>query len=152
MCTTCQNYGKLFPIFPRECTECKSCLSRTWKMLTLEHLAPANIWSPALQTQVELRIQCLQLEKLKSNNSSLRKDLFEYRQELDNHGNKTKEATKETLGKWSSVCEALRDNLKTAAARNAEQENSIEVLKQELADLKVKAAKNDEAIKKLRNE
>ena len=53
------------------------------------------------------------------------------------------------MGKWSAECEALRDNLKAAAARNAQQEQSIEVLKQELADLKVKAAKKGEAIKNM---
>ena len=37
----------------------------------------------------------------------------------------------------------------TAAARNAEQEQSIEVFKQELAHLKVKVAKKGEAIKNI---
>ena len=50
------------------------------------------------------------------------------------------------MGKWSAECEAFRDKLKAAAARNAEQEQSIEILKQELADLKVKVAKKVEAI------
>ena len=121
-------------------------LSRTRKVSTLEHLAPATIRSPALQTCVELQNQCLQLEKLKSTNSSLQKDLVELRQELDNYCNKTKEATKEVLGKWSAQCKALRDKLKSAAARNAEQGQSIEVLKQELADLKAKVAKKGAAI------
>ena len=67
---------------------------------------------------------------------------------LDNPCNKTKEATKEVLGKWSAECEALRYNLKAAAARNAEQEPTIEVLKQELANLKVKTAKMGKAIEK----
>ena len=47
---------------------------------------------------------------------------------------------------------ALRDNLKAAAARNGEQEQSIEVLKQELTDLKVKAATNGKVIKNGENE
>ena len=46
-------------------------------------------------------------------------------------------------------CEALRDNLKAAAARNAEQEQFIGVLKQDMADLKIKAAKKGEASKKM---
>ena len=50
---------------------------------------------------------------------------------------------------WSAECEALRDNLKAAAARNGEQEQCTEVLKLELADLKVKVAKKSEAIKKM---
>ena len=118
----------------------ESCLSGTRKVSTLEHRAPANIWSRALQTEVELQNQCLKFEKLKSTNSSLQKDLVELRQEPDNYCNKTREATKEVLGKWSAECEALRDNLKAASTRTAEQELSIEVLKQELADLKVKFA------------
>ena len=61
----------------------------------------------------------------------------------------TKEATKEVLGKLSTEFEALRDNLEAAADRNAEQEQSIEVLKQELADLKVKAAMKGEAIENM---
>ena len=98
---------------------------------------------------MELQNQCLQLEKLKSTNSSLQKDLVELRQELDNYCNKTKEATKEVVGKWRAKCEALRDNLKAAAARNAEQDKSIEIFKQELANLKVKAAKKGEAIENM---
>ena len=47
---------------------------RTQKVSTLEHLAPANIRSRALQNEVELQNQCLQLEKLKSTNSSLQND------------------------------------------------------------------------------
>ena len=83
---------------------------------------------------------------MKSTNSSLQKDLVELRQELDNYCKQTKKTTKEVLGKWSADCEALPDNLKAIAARNAEQEQSIEVLKQELADLKAKVAKKGEAI------
>ena len=45
------------------------------------------------------------------------------------------------MSRWSAECEALLDNLLAAAARIAEQEESIKVLKQELADLKVRAAK-----------
>ena len=126
----------------------KSCLSRTRKVSTLEHLAPANIRSRALQTEVELQNQCLQLEKLKSTNSSLQKDLIELRQQLDNYCNKTKEATEVVLGKWSAKCEVLRDNLKAAAARNAEQD-STEVLKQDLANLKAKADNKGKAIENM---
>ena len=123
---------------------------RTQKVSTLEHLAPANIRSRALQNEVELQNQCLQLEKLKSTNYSLQNDdLVEFRQELDNHFKKAKETTKEVLGKWSAECESLRDNIEAAAARNAKQELSIELLKQELADLKVKAAMKCKAIDKL---
>ena len=53
------------------------------------------------------------------------------------------------MGKWSAECEALRDSLKAAAAGNGEREQSIEVLKQELADLKVKVAKKGEAIENM---
>ena len=63
---------------------------------------------------------------------------------MDNYCNKNKEATNEDLGKWSPDCEALRDNLEAAPARNNEQEQSIDVLKQELADLKVQVAKKGE--------
>ena len=123
---------------------------RTQKVSTLEHLAPATIRSRALQNEVELQNQCLQLEKLKNTNTSLQNDdLVELRQDMDNHFKKAKEATKEVLGKWSAECEALRDNIEAAAARNAKQELSIELLKQELADLRVKAAKKCEAIDKL---
>ena len=124
-------------------------LPRTRKISTLEYLAPANIRSPALQTCVELQNQCLQLEKLKSTNSSLQKDLVGLRQELDNYCNKTKEATKEVLGKRSAQCKALRDKLKSAADRNDEQGQSIEVLKQELADLKVKVIRKGEVIQNI---
>ena len=58
-------------------------------------------------------------------------------------------ATKEVLGKWSAECEALRGNLKAAAARNAEQKQSNEVLKQELADLEVKVAKKGKTIENI---
>ena len=61
---------------------------------------------------------------------------------------KRQQKKKEIVGKWSAQCEALRNNLK-AAARNADQEQNIEVLKQELADLKVEAAKKDETIKQM---
>ena len=86
------------------------------------------------------------MEELKSTNSSLQEDLVDLRQELHNHCNRTKEESKEVLGKWNAKCEALRDNLKEAAARNAEQVQSIKVLQQELADLKAKAAKKREDI------
>ena len=68
----------------------ESCLSRTRKVSTLELLAPANIRSRALQTEVELQSQCAQLEKLKSTNSLLQKDLVELRQKLDRHCDKAK--------------------------------------------------------------
>ena len=66
------------------------CLARTRKVSMLEHLAPANLRSRALQTEVELQNQCLQLKKLKTTNSSLQKDLVELRQELDIYCKKTK--------------------------------------------------------------
>ena len=128
----------------------ESCLSRTRKVSTLELLAPANIRSRALQTEVELQNQCAQLEKLKSTNSLLQKDLVELRQKLEKHCDKAKEATREALGKQSAECEALRDNLKAAAARNAEQEQPIDLLKQELADLKVNADKKAKPWRKWR--
>ena len=126
-----------------------SCLSRTWKLSSLKHLAPDNVRSRALQTEVELQYHCLQLMKLKSTTSSLQKNLIMLEQELDNYCSKTKVATKEVLGKWRAKFEALQDNLKAAEARNAEQEQLIEVLKQELADLNVKAAKKGEATNKM---
>ena len=83
----------------------QSCLSRTWKVSTLEHLAPANIRSRALQAEVELQNQCLQLENMKSINSSLQKDLIELWLELDNYCNKTREATKKF---WSNGAPCVR--------------------------------------------
>ena len=80
------------------------------------------------------------------------RDLAELRQKLDKHCDKAKEATREALGKLSAECEALRYNLKAAAARNAEQEQSIDLLKQELADLKVNADKKSEAMEKMEKE
>ena len=130
----------------------ESCLSRTRKLSRLELLAPANIRSRALQTEVELQIQCAQLEKLKSTNSLLQKDLVELRQKLDKHCDKAKEVTREALRKLSAQCEALRDNLKAAAARNGEQEQSIDLLKQELADLKVNTDKKNKAMEKMEKE
>ena len=130
----------------------ESCLSRTRKVSRLELLAPANIRSRALQTEVELQNQCAQLEKLKSTNSLLQKDLVELQQKLDKHCDKAEEATREALGKLSAEYEALRDNLKAAAARIAEQEMSIYLLKQELADLKVNTDKKSEALEKMEKE
>ena len=75
----------------------ESCPSRTQKVSTLEFLAPANIWSRALQTEVELQNQCAQLEKLKSTSSLLQKNLVELRQKLDKHCDKAKESTREAL-------------------------------------------------------
>ena len=121
-------------------------------MSTLELLAPANIRSRALQTKVELQKQCAQLEKLKNTNSLLQKDLVELQEKLDKHCDNAKEATKEALGKLSAECEALSDNLKAAAARNAKQEQSIDLLKQELADLKVNTEKKSEAMEKMAKE
>ena len=86
---------------------------------------------------------------MKSTNSLLQKDLVELRQKLDRHYDKAKEATREALGKLSAECGALRDNLKAAAARNAEQEQSIDLLKQELTDLKVNTDKKSEALEKM---
>ena len=76
----------------------------------------------------------------------------ELRQKLDKLRDTAKEATREALGKLSAECEALRDNLKAAAARIAEQEQSIDSLKQELADLKVNTDKKSEAMEKLEKE
>ena len=69
---------------------------------------------------------------------------------MANYCNKNKEARKEDFGEWSPDCEALQDNLEAAPARNAEHEQSIDVLKQELADLKVQIAKKGEAIKNMK--
>ena len=68
----------------------ESCLSWTRKVSTLELLAPANIRSRALQTEVELQNECKQLKKLKSTNSLLQNDPVELQQKLDKHCNKAK--------------------------------------------------------------
>ena len=47
------------------------------------------------------------------------------------------------MGKLSVACEALRDYLKTAASRNVDQEKSIELLKQELADFEINVTKKE---------
>ena len=141
--------GKVFSEISPRVYRVESCLLRTRKVSTLEDLAPANIRSRAIQTEVEPQNQCSQLEKLKSTNYSLQKDVVELRQDLDKFCIKTMEATKEVLVKCSNECEALRDNLKRAAARNAEQEQSNEVVKQELAGLKVKTVKKGKAIEKM---
>ena len=65
---------------------------------------------------------------------------------MDNYCKKTKEATNELLGKWIIKCEAFQDKLKAVAAINAAQEQFSEVLKQELADLKLYATKKDGSI------
>ena len=57
----------------------ESYLSHTRKVSTLKRLTPANIRSRALQTEVELQNQCSRLGKLRSDNSSLQKDLVELR-------------------------------------------------------------------------
>ena len=59
---------------------------------------------------------------------------------------------KRSIGKLSAECEALRDNLKAAAARYAEQEQSIDLLKQKFADLKVNTNKKSEAMEKMEKE
>ena len=89
---------------------------------------------------------------MKSTNSLLQKDLVELRQKLDRHCDKAKEATREALGQLSAESGALRDNLKAAAARNAKKEQSIDLLKQELADLKVNTDKKSEALEKMEKE
>ena len=114
-------------------------------MSTLELLAPANIRSHALKTEVELQNQCPQLEKLKSTNSSLQEDRVQPGQKLNNHCDMNKEATKEVMG---AKREALQDNFEAATAKNVVQEQSINVLKQEFANIKVIAAKKGEGIKK----
>ena len=82
----------------------------------------ANIRSRCPQIEMELQNHCSHLEKLKSTNSLLQKDPVELRQKLDNHFDNAKEAiTEKALGKLSVKCETLRDNLRAAADRNAEQ-------------------------------
>ena len=63
-------------------------------MTELELLAPANICSRALPTQVELQNQCSHLVKLKSTNSSLQKDIDEFSKKLNNPCDKAREAKK----------------------------------------------------------
>ena len=99
----------------------ESCLSRTRKVSTLELLAPAKIRYLS--------------------NSLPQKYLTEFQQKLDSHCEKAKVQQKKALDKRSANCEAHQDNLKTQAARNAEQEQSIFLFKQEMADFKVNAAK-----------
>ena len=62
---------------------------------------------------------------------------------------KAKEATKEAIGKMIAEYEALRDSLKSAAARHAKQEKSINLLEQELCNFKINAAIKREATAKL---
>ena len=119
----------------------ESCLSRTRKVSTLELLAPANIGSRALQTEVELQNQCAQLEKLKSTSSLLQKGSCRASTKTRQTLRQSQRGNKRSVGKLSAECEALRDNLKAAAARNADQEQSIDLLKQELANLKVNTDK-----------
>ena len=84
-------------------------------------MTTANIRSGALLTETELQNWLPQLAKFKRTNLLLQK----IRQKIDNHCDKAKRATKEALGKWSGECEALRHNLNAAAAKTAEQEQSI---------------------------
>ena len=118
----------IFEIFPGV-YQLESCLSPTWKVSTLELLAPANVRSCALQTEMKPQNQCSQIEKLKSAISLLQKDLVEIRQKLDNYCDKDIVATKEVLVKWNAEYEALKDNLKAAAAIKVEQAQSINLLK-----------------------
>ena len=104
------------------------CPSRTRKVSSLNFLAPANIRSRALRSEVELQYQCSQLEKLKSTNSLFQKDLVQLRQKLNNQCEKIGEATEEAFGEWSAS--VLRDELNAAATRNAEEEQFIDLLKQ----------------------
>ena len=48
------------------------------------------------------------------------------------------------MNKLRAKCRALRDNLKAAAVGNAEQERSIDFMKQDLADFNFNAAKKSE--------
>ena len=50
--------------------------------------------------------------------------------------------------KLSAECVALKDYLKAEAARNAEQEKSINLLKLDLADCKFNASKKSKALEK----
>ena len=124
-------------------------LSWTWKVSSLEFQTPNSIWYLDIQNEVELQNQCVQFEKLKSTNSLRQKDLSELRQKLDNFCDEAKEATKKAVSKLSADDEAVRDNIKTVAARNAEQEKSVNLLKQDLVEIKVIAAENSAAAKKL---
>ena len=54
---------------------------------------------------------------------------------------KRPKCNKEAFDKRRAECEALQDNLNVEGARNAEQEQSIYLFKQEMADLKINAAK-----------
>ena len=135
----------------------ESCLSRTRKVSTLELLAPANIWSRALQTEVELQNQCAQLEKLKNTISLLQKDLVELRHKLDKHCDKAKEATREALGKLSAKCEALRDNLKREnynqylASECRRKDTTIDRQKHSLKNEKAKTKATEKCLFEIRN-
>ena len=114
----------------------ESCLSRNWKLSKLELLAPANSQSCTVLSEVKLLNNCSQVEKLKSTLSLHQKD---FEKKLDNNCDNADEANKEVLGKWSVECEALRNNLRAAAAAAAEiakPEHSIDLLMQDLASLK----------------
>ena len=58
-------------------------------------------------------------------------------------------ATKEAMGKMIADCKALRDSLIPAAARHAKQKKSINLLEQEVCNLKINAAIKREATAKL---
>ena len=108
----------------------QSCSSRTWRLSTLEPLAASNIRSRALQPEVKLQSQCLQLERLKNTNSLLQKRLLELRQKLNQQRDKFKKETEKAMDKLSIDFGALGYIPKELAARrNIEQEKSTNLLK-----------------------
>ena len=85
---------------------------------------------------------------LKSTTFLLRTRNTLLRHKIDNNCDKTKEVSKEASTKGSTTCEALRDNLLATDSRNAKQEQAIDLLKHELANLKVNAPKKCETMRK----
>ena len=58
MYSICPRCGQLYPSVRRE-NRLESFLPRTRRVFTLEVLASANIWSQALETEVELKNHCV---------------------------------------------------------------------------------------------
>ena len=96
----------------------------------------------------------MQLREFKSTNSTFFKkklcqDLTKIKK-LNNHCNKASETTtKEARSKMNAERELIRDNLKAAAKKNAKQENSIKLFKQDCAYFKANDAKKSEATERL---
>ena len=119
MCTICQNWGALFPSFPRMGTEWNHAFAN-----------PEGVYariSSTRQYSVPFKLHLIKTSP------SFNKNWITIV--------KRPKCNKRSLRRRSAACEALEDNLKAQTARNAEQEQPIYLFKQETADLKVNAAK-----------